>query len=377
MVRLSLGWVSGVHELSREQARRIAIQAQLLDEPHPTSLLAVVRQLTMLQIDPVAAVAPSADLVAWSRLGSAYRPADLPAALDSRQLIELRAMIRPAEDFVLYRADMANRLAGGPLKGWQESGRAWVAENDACRRDILDRLERDGPLTSRQLPDTCAVPWSSSGWTNNKNITKMLELMELSGEVAVAGRRGRERLWDLGRRIHPDDPMVPVEDAIRRRNEKRLHALGLARTRAQETQVEPMDVADVGEPAVVEGTSGSWRLDPSYLARPFSGRAALLSPFDRLIHDRRRALDLFDFDYQLEMYKPVAKRRWGYYALPILYGDRLVGKLDAAVDRSVGVLRVNCVHRDVPFTKAMSRAILREIADLAQWLGVELAMPPE
>jgi uncharacterized protein YcaQ len=367
----------GVHQLSRREARRIAIQAQLLDQPRPTDLLDVVRRLTMLQIDPVAAVAPSADLVAWSRLGSTYRRSHLQAALDGRQLIELRAMIRPAEDVVLYRADMANWMSGGPLKGWQEGGRAWVAKNEACRRDVIDRLERSGPLPSRELPDTCVVPWSSTGWTNNKNITKMLELMELSGEVAIAGRRGRERLWDLGRRVYPDEPIVPAMDAMHRRNEKRLHALGLARTRAQETQIEPMDVAEVGEPAVVEGTRGTWRLDPSYLGRPFSGRAALLSPFDRLIHDRKRTQELFEYDYQLEMYKPVAKRRWGYYALPILYGDRLVGKLDATADRSAGVLRVAAVHADVSFTKAMSGGIDREIVDLARWLelDVEMSMP--
>ncbi len=352
----------------------------MLDKPRPTDLLDVVRRLTLLQIDPVAAVAPSADLVAWSRIGSTYRPADLQAALADRRLIELRAMIRSAEDLVLYRADMAERLAGGALKRWQEGGRAWVAKNDACRRDILGRLEESGPLPSRELPDTCVVAWSSTGWTNNKNRTKMLELMELSGEVAIAGRRGRERLWDLGERVHPDEPIVPSEEAIRRRNAKRLHSLGLARERSQETPVEPMNVADVGEPATVEGVKGTWRVDPTYLGRPFSdrpfsGRAALLSPFDRLVHDRLRAVELFDFDYQLEMYKPVAKRRWGYYALPILYGDRLVGKLDATADRNAGILRVDAVHEDVPFTKAMSTAIDREIGDLARWLELALVMP--
>jgi hypothetical protein len=78
---------------------------------------------------------------------------------------------------------------------------------------------------------------------------------------------------------------------------------------------------------------GGWRVEPSLLSGSFSGRAALLSPFDRLVHDRKRSQELFDFDYQLEMYKPAAKRQWGYFALPILYGDRLVGKLDATADR--------------------------------------------
>lgn len=105
------------------------------------------------------------------------------------------------------------------------------------------------------------------------------------------------------------------------------------------------------------------------------GRAALLSPFDRLVHDRKRTSELFEFDYQLEMYKPAAKRRWGYFALPILYGDGLVGKLDATADRRTGALRVDAVHQDVPFTEPMSAEIGHEIEDLARWLGLELALP--
>ena len=97
-----------------------------------------------------------------------------------------------------------------------------------------------------------------------------------------------------------------------------------------------------------------------------------MSPFDRLVHDRKRTVELFGFDYQLEMYKPAAKRRWGYFALPILYGDRLVGKLDATADRKAGVLRVDAVHQDVPFTAAMTRDVDAEIRALADWLGLHL-----
>ncbi|MGE5133563.1 MAG: DNA glycosylase AlkZ-like family protein [Gemmatimonadota bacterium] len=366
-----------VHELSRADARRIAVRAQRLDSSRPAGLLDVVRQLTLLQIDPTAAVAPNADLVAWSRLGPSYSPAALDAALADRALLELRAMIRPSEDLALYRADMAGweERGRGQLNGWRASYRDWVRANDACRRDILARLTASGPLPSRELPDTCQVPWKSTGWTNNRNVSQLLEFMVQRGEVAVAGRSGGDRLWDLAARVYPDEPAVPAAEARRIRDERRLRALGIARARGPECPVEPLDVGEAGEPAVVEGVKGGWRVDPAQLGQPFSGRAALLSPFDRLIHDRKRMAELFGFDYQLEMYKPAASRRWGYFALPILHGDQLVGKLDATADRGAGLLRVQAVHEDIPFTKAMAADIQHEIGDLARWLGLELVLP--
>jgi hypothetical protein len=203
----------------------------------------------------------------------------------------------------------------------------------------------------------------------------MLELMVLRGEVASAGRRGRDRLWDLATRIYPDDAAVDAGEAVRLRNERRLRSLGVARARGPECPVEPMDVGQAGEPAVIRGVRGTWRVDPAQLGQPFSGRTALLSPLDRLVYDRKRMTELFEFDYQLEMFKPTAKRRWGYFALPILYGDRLVGKLDATAERTAGVLQVKAIHRDVPFTKTMETAVRREIADLAQWLELDLTLP--
>ncbi|QOV33919.1 YcaQ family DNA glycosylase [Streptomyces ferrugineus] len=367
------------HRLSRTDARRIAVRAQLLDGARrPDGLLEVVRRLTLLQVDPTAAVAPNADLVAWSRLGSAgYAPAELTAALADRTLLELRAMIRPGEDLALYRAEMAEWPQRGTPSSWREYHGMWVTANDSCRRDILVRLAAAGPLPSRELPDTCELPWRSSGWSNNRNVTKLLELMVQRGEVAVAGRSGGDRLWDLAERVYPDAPAVPVQEALRIRDERRLRALGIARARGPECQVEPADVGEAGEPAVVEGVRGKWRVDPAQLGQPFTGRAALLSPFDRLIHDRRRTTDLFGFDYQLEMYKPPAKRRWGYFALPILYGDRLVGKLDATADRGKGELRVDAIHQDEPFDRTVSAEVGREIEDLARWLELELVLPKQ
>jgi uncharacterized protein len=371
-----------VHRLTRPDARRIAVRAQLLTGQRPPDLLTVVRRLTMLQLDPVSAIAPSADLVAWSRLGPAYQPKHLQAAVADRDLIELLAYLRPAEDLALYRADMA--AWGDHVEGseWRAHRRDWVAANDRCRLDILARLGREGPLPSRELPDTCDKPWESTGWTNNKNITKLLDFMVGRGEVAVAGRKGRERLWDLAERVYPDHPVVPAAEAGREQNRRRLRALGIARLTGPALPGEPAVVAEAaGEPAVIDGVRGEWRVDPAYLdgpdglTAPFEPRAALLSPFDRLVHDRVRTADLFEFEYQLEMYKPADKRRWGYYALPILYGDQLVGKLDATADRKGGVFTVNAVHQDVPFTAPMAAAVEAEIGDLAGWLNLELTRP--
>jgi hypothetical protein len=155
------------------------------------------------------------------------------------------------------------------------------------------------------------------------------------------------------------------------RNERRLAALGIARQKGTALPIEPVVVGEAGEPAVVEGVKGEWRVDPAALDGEFEGRTALLSPFDRLVYDRNRALELFDFEYTLEMYKPAAKRRWGYFALPILHKDRLVGKLDATADRKASVLRVNAIHEDVKLTRPMAKAVQAEVEDLASWLGLD------
>jgi uncharacterized protein YcaQ len=248
---------------------------------------------------------------------------------------------------------------------------AWIRDNDRFRRDILEQLRSSGPLTSRDIPDTCAVPWASTGWTHNRNVTQMLEFLIRRGQVAISGRIGRERLWDLPERVYPADVVVPpIEEADRIRNERRLVSLGIARKKSVKMPIEPVDVAEAGEPAVVEGTRGQWRVDPARLGEKFEGRTALLSPFDRLVYDRTRALELFDFEYTLEMYKPAAARRWGYFALPVLHADRLIGKVDAKADHKASVLRVNAIHEDVAFTAAMTKAVRAELDDLAAWLGL-------
>jgi uncharacterized protein YcaQ len=321
-----------------------------------------------LQIDPTAAIAPNADLVLWSRLGSTYDPGDLVRAIEhERTLVETVAFIRPPRDLPAVIAEIRDAELHPFMAAWLET-------NEAFRRDILELLGREGPLLSRDIPDTSIEPWPSTGWTNNRNITKMLEALALRGHVAISGRKGRQRYWDLPERVYPADlPVLDLDAAVRHRNERRLAALGIARSTGPQIPGEPPYVGDAGEEAEVEGTPGTWRVHPAYVDLSFEGRTALLSPFDRLIHDRVRAEQLFGFEYILEMYKPRDKRRWGYFALPVLHDDRLVGKLDAIADRKAGTLVVNELHQDVPFTRAMTAAVSAEIDDLAAWLGLEVA----
>lgn len=357
-----------VRRLTLTEARRIAVRAQLLDAERPRDLATVVDRLTFLQVDPTAAIAPSADLVAWTRMGSAYRPADLQAAIErDRTMFEHAsqptpvepgvAMVRPMADLGLFLAHMA----AWPQEGSRNA--AWLQANDGFRRRLLDQLRASGPLRSRDVADSSQVAWQSSGWTNDRNVTRMLDFLLARGEIAVAARRGRERLWDIAERVYPaGTAVVPIDEARRIRQERFLRALGVAR---------PKFVGDAGVPAEIEGTKGAWRVDPEATAEDFRGRTALLSPFDRLTHNRPRALDLWGFDYILEMYKPKDKRRWGFFALPILHDDALVGKVDATADRDAGMLRVDAVHEDVPFTRKVRSAVESELEALAKWLGLD------
>jgi uncharacterized protein YcaQ len=345
-----------VIRLDREQARRIAVRAQLLDHRRTGSVAEVVDELTLLQVDPTAAIAPSVDLVLWSRLGDGYEHSDLTFALETeRSLAELSSYVRAMDDIGLLLAVAPHDL--------HPTIHEWLGANQRFRSDVLGLLDAEGPRTAAEIPDTCEVPWASSGWNNDKNVNRLLEVLTLMGDVAITGRRGNLRVYDLPERVYPSDLDVPAYDDARAALDRReLAALGIARS-------------GPGEDAIVEGCDGSWRVDPDAVAAVDSacaGRCAFLSPFDRLVHDRERALDLFDFEYVLEMYKPAASRRWGYFALPVLHGDRLVGKLDAKADRKAGLLRVHALHEDVPWEPEVGDAVDAELTALADWLGMGL-----
>lgn len=313
-------------------------------------------------------MAPSADHILWSRIGWPYQPADLVRAVqEDRAVFEWAGFYRSMDDLALFRPIM---------RAWPRyrDQRDWLEVNDRFRRDVLDRLRAEGPLRGGEIPDTSQVSWKSTGWTNDRNVTQMLEFLSMRGEVAVSRREGRDRLWDLAERVYPADVAdYSDEEAAVLRAQRRLGYLGLARQKATKQPVEPFDVGEIGEEATIDGVTGRWRVDPSLLDADdrFAPRTALLSPFDRLVFDRARAQDVFGFEYIVEMYKPAAQRRWGFFALPILHGDRLVGKLDAAADRRQGLFRVAAIHEDEPFSPDVTDAVHAEIRELAAWLGLD------
>ena len=221
---------------------------------------------------------------------------------------------------------------------------AYLKENAAYRKHILRELDRRGPLLSREIEDHKPSRREAHRWWGERKMGLMLGVMNARGEVAVVGRRGKQRVWDLAERWYPETERLTWKQAAPIVEEKRFRSLGVRLERGRLFAHDDADAGDVPK-----------------------ARTTFLSPFDRLIHDRARAHKLWDFFYRLEMYVPKAKREYGYYVLPILRGDRVLGRIEPVHDRKAGRLEVlGTWWEDKPV------AIDRPLKSLARWLHASL-----
>jgi uncharacterized protein YcaQ len=385
--------------ISTEAARRIAVVAQMLDErpPHADrmSMMRCIRQLRCLQLDPTNAVARSHQLVLWSRLGN-YDTADLDELCYSdRKLFEYwahAASIVLMDDYPIHRGLMTRYLKGDTA--WEEQTRRWIETNNGLRRTILTRLRREGPLPSRALSDTSKLGWRSTGWTSGRNVGRMLDILWAQGKIMVSARAGGQKLWDLAERVIPEHARrdrLSEGQRTRRAALASLRALGVGTeqdirnhfVRGRYPQLRRVLTSLVKEGeierVIVRGSSADWfvhRDDASLLESldedHHGSLTTLLSPFDNLICDRNRTERLFDFHYRIEIYVPKQKRRYGYFAMPILHGDRLIGRIDPLFDRKSHALRINSAHAEPGRSKSASEdgaAVAAAITDLAGFLG--------
>jgi uncharacterized protein YcaQ len=382
--------------LSAVQARRLAYRGQRLSGPRvgrdAPALLGLVRDHGCLQIDPISVVARTQMLVTWSRVGR-FDPEVLRRLQeDDHELFEYwahAASLVPSSDLAIHRHRM--RLASTATDTRSTRVRDWLVVNDGVRRELLDTLAADGPLRTQDLAHLAIRPWASGGWSDEKKVSLMLEVLTHTGEVLVVRRAGGLRWWDIGARCLPTDSSDEVltgEEVVRRSALRAIRALGVATP----TQINrhftrsryPHLAARLGElvaegqlvPATVDGLKGTWYLhadDEPTLDQLEPARLTLLSPFDNLICDRDRTEALWGFRYRLEVYTPVAKRQFGYYVLPVLDGDRLVGRIDAALDPTTRMLRAKAIYREPAVRASAGRtlAVRRRFEDLGRFVGAD------
>jgi uncharacterized protein YcaQ len=390
--------------ISIRTARRAAVARQHLGgrppaAPGASAILDVVRDLGCLQLDPIAVVARSHLLVLAARLGP-FDPDDLERLLcGDRTLFEYwahRASIVLTEDFAIHSRLMRMYGTGDRLR--HQRLREWLAANDTLRRRIMTELRAKGPRRSRDLAGTGSVDWVSQGWTGGRNVSQMLDYLWTKGRIAVVGRRGSEKLWDLAERWYPawaPRERLSAREVTARAAPRSLRSLGVATPKQiaghfipgryadlpvvlerlrRRGEIVPVRVADNG----VE-LQGSWfvhvedlpLLDSLEKDEGWAPRTALLSPFDNLIWDRERAATLFGFDFRMEIYVPRTQRRFGYYTMPVLHGARIVAIADPVMDHATRTLRVNALHTlpGAPKDRRTGRAIDRAIGELATFLG--------
>lgn len=387
--------------ITDQMARRLAVTKQLLTDPRPPATAAGIMQLFAalgcVQIDPIRAVERTQLLVLWSRLG-AFDPALLDRLQwEEKQLLEdwahAASIVRLADYPLFHTLQMHRRQK---RNDWWHEFHRWAESNQALLDHMREKLQGSQPLAPQDFDDSLAVnPWRSTGWSNGRSVTRILDLLFGNGEIVVAGRTANAKLWQRTEEWLPEwaeQQELSDTELTRRALPVSLKALGVAtanhiynhflRKRYPKFKTVLAELQAQGEivPIQVADKIGEWYLhrDDLPLLESLAGdgwrpRTLFLSPFDNLICDRDRTELLFDFFYRIEIYVPVAKRQYGYYVMPILHGDRLIGRMDSKLDRKSGIYTVNALHTesDAYETAEIGAAVADSLADLVRFIGAQ------
>jgi len=386
-------------------ARRLAIASQrLIGAPKATrrGVMEIVRDIGYLQLDPTNVVARNPLLILWSRIGT-YDPALLEGLLAKRDLFETPSLILPTSDLDIHAATLrAYKRATDPgrasdLRGRGDNAgggtradhvRRWLAKNRHVRSEVLRRLRREGPLPLTAFEDRSIVSWTSGGWNDERNLTMMLAILQRRGEIIVAGRRRGQKLWGLREDWLSVRPLAAA--ALEREATLRaIRSIGIATLSQLKwhyafsrhvTQRALDSLERDGAIARVEVSDAAWKGTHYVLAErakfEWEERTTLLSPFDNLIIDRKRTLEQFDYFYRMEIYVPAHLRKLGYWAMPVLHGDRIVGSVDPRFERALGDLVVNKVVLQPDAPPAIMRAIEGAVDELAEFVGAKRVVWP-
>jgi len=374
-----------VVRLSPAEARRLAIRAQRLDRARratPAAILETVEHLGYLQIDPTNVVARNQLLVLWSRLGQ-FAVADLERLLwTDRSLFEAISFILPTSDLPMHALWIRAARRGEGARAHRIND--WVRQNSRLRRHVLARLRKDGPLPVTAFEDRAVHSWSSPGWNDDRNVSQMLSFLARRGEVAIAGRASGRRLWRVADGWLPKAKPLTPAGAARAATRRALAALGVATLRELRRyyalgRFVTADALARGERdgairrVEIDGLAGPHFALAAELSRATAepARTTLLSPFDNLIIDRARTEALFGFRYRMEIYVPKHLRQRGFWAMPILHGDRLIGTVDPRMDRANARLEVLSLLLDpgAPRDRATRRSVADAIDELAAFAG--------
>jgi uncharacterized protein YcaQ len=378
--------------LSLPQARALHLAAQGMLQPRRRrpvkgDVMEAIGRMGVLQIDTISVVARSPYLVLWSRLGD-YEPQWLDQHLAEGRLFEYwahEACFVPIEDYALLR----HRMIDPASMGWKYSV-SWMREQREQVDKVLSHIRANGPVRSSDFERSDG---QSGGWWGWKPEKRSLEVLFTAGVLMIARRHNFQRIYDLAERVHPswDDSQLPDMEHTRRTLAiKAVKALGLARAGwiadYYRTRPPHADAAALVEQGLLLRARVEGWLDPVLIhpehrelaERAASGKLAatltsILSPFDPIVWDRRRALELFDFDYRLECYTPAEKRRYGYFCLPILRRGSLIGRIDAKAHRREGIFELKSVvfEAGVRLSERLLRDVAAALLRCARWHGCE------